>query len=149
MAEKENTISQRFEELLKHLRLNPNQFSKEIGKPRSTIQVILDGRSKPGFDFLELVLLHFPDINPAWLMTGEGEMFRGMANVSATGGGAALEQELRERIKTQQDMISTLQYTVELQKSILSRQGMGKSEGVILDRFALGNPYFFGLGVAK
>lgn len=145
----ENAIGERMAELIEKLKLNPSQFAKAIGKPRGSVQVLLNGRSKPGFEILTAILEAFPDVNPNWLMMGNGDVFRGTANVTASGGGAALEQELRERIKTQQEMISTLQYTVELQKSILGRQGVGKSEGVILDRFALGNPYFFGLGVAK
>jgi hypothetical protein len=35
----------------------------------------LAGRNKPGYDFLESLLLHFPRVNLEWLLTGKGRMY--------------------------------------------------------------------------
>lgn len=139
-----STISERIGQLVKTLKMNNNSFAKSLGKPNSTIVNIVDGRSKPGYEILEVILETYPDVNPIWLMTGNGEMFQGMANVTMNGG-ADLETELRERIKLQNETIAALQYTVELQKRLLNGGNLGKFEGDLFDRLPVGFPNFFGL----
>ncbi|MDQ1085679.1 helix-turn-helix transcriptional regulator [Siphonobacter sp. SORGH_AS_1065] len=138
------TVNQRMQELIKTLKMNPSSFAKSIGKPHSTIANVTDGRSKPGFDILELILEKYPEINPLWFIRGIGEMFQPMTNVSADGG-ADVENELRDKIKMQNDTINDLRYTVELQKRLLNGGDLGKFEGDLFDRLPVGFPNFFGL----
>ena len=65
----------RLEQLLKKKHLSPAQLADEIGVQRSGIYHIMKGRNKPGMDFLQKLLTHFPDVNPGWLMIGKGPMF--------------------------------------------------------------------------
>ena len=51
-------------------RLNAGQFAEKIGVQRSNVSHILSGRNKPGYEFLEKVLLAFPRVQADWLMTG-------------------------------------------------------------------------------
>ena len=41
---------------------------------RSNISHILNGRNKPGANFIEKFLLTYPDLNARWLLTGKGQM---------------------------------------------------------------------------
>jgi hypothetical protein len=41
----------------------------------------------PGSEYLNKILELFPDINPTWLLTGEGEMDSGKESVQRSGGG--------------------------------------------------------------
>lgn len=54
--------------------LTSTKFADEIGVQRSSISHILSGRNKPSFDFIEKMLLAYPDINAQWLITGKGNM---------------------------------------------------------------------------
>ena len=55
--------------------LTSTKFADEIGVQRSSISHILSGRNKPSFDFIEKMLLAYPDINAQWLITGKGNMY--------------------------------------------------------------------------
>ena len=56
--------------------LTPAGFADTIGIQRSGMSHILNGRNKPSLDFIVKTLQHFPSINPDWLLTGDGEMYR-------------------------------------------------------------------------
>lgn len=71
----ETTIAERFKELLKTLNTSTSGFAKSIGKPITSVQIVIEGRSKPGYEFLETVLKAYPNVSADWLMKGEGEMF--------------------------------------------------------------------------
>lgn len=124
-----NTINDRFNELIKALKLNPSSFARSIGKSYNAVESIVKSKTRPSYDVLEAVFQSYPDLNPSWLMTGKGEMLQAFANVSADNGGENLEKELRERIKSQSETIQDLRYTVELQKQIIGKQGLGKFKG--------------------
>lgn len=55
--------------------LTSTKFADNIGVQRSSISHILSGRNKPSFDFIEKMLLAYPDLNAQWLITGKGNMF--------------------------------------------------------------------------
>lgn len=71
----ENEIAQRLRLIIESLGMNTNSFSKKIGKSYSNVTYILEGKVKPGFDFISTILKFYPHINSGWLITGEGEMF--------------------------------------------------------------------------
>jgi|GEM_PF-2803266 len=70
------TIGERFAQLIEAKKITTNAFANSLGKPYTSLKVIIDGSSKPGYDLLEKVLQTYPEINTVWLMSGEGEMFR-------------------------------------------------------------------------
>lgn len=70
------TIGERFAQLIESLGMNENSFAKSIDKSRSMIGFVVSGKSKPGFEFLEVVCKKFPRVSRDWLITGEGEMFK-------------------------------------------------------------------------
>lgn len=51
--------------------LTAGAFADRIGVQRSNVSHVLSGRNKPGFEFLEKVLLAFPKVQAHWLLTGK------------------------------------------------------------------------------
>jgi hypothetical protein len=70
----EQTVSQRIKILIKALKLSSRAFSTSLDVPDATTRNYIDGRSKPGYDYLEKVARKYPQISITWLLTGEGEM---------------------------------------------------------------------------
>ena len=68
-------MQERLKEILKKESLTPAQLADKIGVQRSSISHILSGRNKPGFDFIQKILLSFPAIDAKWLITGQGTIY--------------------------------------------------------------------------
>ncbi|MBN1952462.1 MAG: helix-turn-helix domain-containing protein [Bacteroidales bacterium] len=58
--------------------LSPARFADEIGVQRSSISHIISGRNKPSYDFIMKILDRFKGINAEWLLTGRGNMIKGL-----------------------------------------------------------------------
>jgi phage repressor protein C with HTH and peptisase S24 domain len=77
----ESSINQRLNDLIKAVDHNVSSFSNEIGVSDGTIRMYTTGRSKPGYEVLETIILAIDRmrekdrVNVRWLFTGEGEMF--------------------------------------------------------------------------
>lgn len=67
-------MKNRIIQFLKENDLTSTRFADVIGVQRSSISHILSGRNKPSFDFIEKMLIAYPDINAQWLITGKGNM---------------------------------------------------------------------------
>ncbi|MBO0951087.1 helix-turn-helix domain-containing protein [Fibrella forsythiae] len=138
-------INERVAQLVKALGHTPTSFGKKIGKAQSSVAVIVDGRSKPGFEFLELVCTYFPEVSRDWLMVGEGEMFRQaitQTNKASDGGSFGAEvlgrvqagfEEMRRvfegQLSAKDQQIASLQRMLEAT--------LGKSNDVTPDRSSL------------
>ena len=66
----------RLQQFLQAENLSPSRFADQIGIQRSGMSHILSGRNKPGFDFIEKMLLAYPSLNAEWLITGKGKMYK-------------------------------------------------------------------------
>jgi len=53
------------------------KFSPMTGISKTTLVNYETGASSPTAEYLNKLLIMFPEINPAWLLTGEGEMNKG------------------------------------------------------------------------
>ncbi len=51
------------------------EFADRIGVQRSSVSHILNARNAPGTSFLQKMLSVYKNLNPRWLLLGEGEMF--------------------------------------------------------------------------
>ncbi len=56
--------------------LTPSQFADEIGVQRSAISHILSGRNYPSYEFIVKILTRYKNLNPDWLLLGNGSMYR-------------------------------------------------------------------------
>lgn len=105
----ETTIGERFSQLIEVQKLTTNAFATSLGKPYTSIKVILDGISKPGFELIEKVLTTYPNVSSAWLLLGEGSMFRTFDNQSDKP-----DNYLREHLHTLEENFNRL--AVQLEK---------------------------------
>ncbi|MDR1405714.1 MAG: helix-turn-helix domain-containing protein [Prevotellaceae bacterium] len=71
-------MTDRLTQFLKAEQLTPARFADVLGVNRAGISHILAGRNKPGYDFLEKFIKHFPAINVEWFITGRGKMYKEM-----------------------------------------------------------------------
>ena len=68
-------MNARLQQFLIAENISQAQFAETIGVARASISHILSGRNKPGFDFLESMIRHYPNLNFEWLLTGRGKMY--------------------------------------------------------------------------
>ena len=69
-------MDKRLQQFLDAENITQAQLADTLGVARAGISHILSGRNKPGFDFLEAMALHFPQISMDWLLTGKGRMYK-------------------------------------------------------------------------
>ncbi|MDR1055283.1 MAG: helix-turn-helix transcriptional regulator [Prevotellaceae bacterium] len=69
-------MNSRVRQLIDAERLTPSKLADMLGVQRSNISHILSGRNNPGFEFIEKVLIKFPQISPDWFLLGKGSMYR-------------------------------------------------------------------------
>ena len=72
------------------------KFAPLLGISKNTLIFYEKDERCPGADVLNTILELFPDINPTWLLTGEGNMQRGSA--ISEGEGPELDLALMEKI---------------------------------------------------
>ena len=85
-------VKQRLKEFIKTLRISDREFCRRIGTSTSFVNSI---RKSVQPDKLKAITENFPELNPIWLMTGEGEMLlrsnlanvRGENNTTVAGNG--------------------------------------------------------------
>ena len=70
-------MNRRLQQFLSAENLTQSQLADTIGVARASISHILAGRNKPGFDFIESMARHFPELSLEWLITGRGRMYNG------------------------------------------------------------------------
>jgi transcriptional regulator with XRE-family HTH domain len=73
-------MTERILSIIKYFHLSPSDFAEEIGVQRSSISHLISGRNKPSLEFIQKILARFPEINPEWILNGNGEMITGMIN---------------------------------------------------------------------
>lgn len=109
----DTTIGKRFELLIHALKMNNNSFAVSLGKTSTSIKIIVEGTSKPGYDLLELVLKNYPQVSSDWLLRGEGEMFRSEQKAEPT-----LWLTLKQNYE---NTIEDLRYTISLQRQLMGK----------------------------
>mgnify|MGYP003564994323 CR=1 FL=1 len=76
--------------------ISATALADEIGVQRSSISHILSGRNNPSYDFIYKMITKYDHINPEWLITGRGEMYK--KEEEANGISAAEEMNLIKNI---------------------------------------------------
>ncbi len=70
-------MNKRLQQFLAAENISQSLLADTLGVARAGISHILAGRNKPGYDFIESLMLHYPDLNIEWLITGKGRMYNG------------------------------------------------------------------------
>ena len=69
-------MNYRLQQFLSAENITQAQFADIIGVARASVSHIIAGRNKPGFDFIQNMSRHFPDLNLDWLINGKGRMYK-------------------------------------------------------------------------
>lgn len=67
-------------DLIKHLDINIAKFERNIGVPASTIRMGIKRESKLSMDIALKIKTKYPQVDMAWLQTGDGDMLVGKTN---------------------------------------------------------------------
>lgn len=116
----QDTIGERFKYLIKELGKTNNSFAISIGKTSSTINYIVDGKSKPSYDVLDAIFSTYPDVNPTWLMKGEGQIF----SLPITKDDS--QRELEDLVKRLSEHIIVKDRQIEKLIDLLGKEGSNK-----------------------
>ena len=68
-------MNRRLEQFLAAENITQAQLADTLQVARASVSHILAGRNRPGFDFIESMALHYPELNLDWLVTGRGKMY--------------------------------------------------------------------------
>lgn len=68
-------MNRRLQQFLSAENISQSQLADTIGVARASISHILAGRNKPGFEFIERMARHYPELSLEWLVTGRGRMY--------------------------------------------------------------------------
>lgn len=78
-------VSERFNSLLKALKLSVSDLAKSLGYSRyDKLYNISNGKNLPSFEILHDITKKFVSVNANWLLTGKGNMFNQENDESAT-----------------------------------------------------------------
>lgn len=72
----EQEMIKRLKELLDYHKLSPSKLADDISINRSRLSHILNGRNNPTLEVIQGILNKYNDINPDWLLFGQGSMIR-------------------------------------------------------------------------
>ena len=127
-----NFMKERLLEFLNTHNMTSTRLADTIGVQRSSISHILAGRNKPSYDFIHKFLQHYRDINPKWLILGEGSMYSKEKQASlsfetppekSTPRESNIQKEEKEdaRIKNSQDdeKVSPEKTPIEIKKIVI------------------------------
>jgi len=70
------TEKERIDKVMQMEGMNSAIFANAIGIQGSTLSHILNGRNNPSLSVLQSILNRFPNINPEWLIMGQGSIER-------------------------------------------------------------------------
>lgn len=68
-------MNRRLLQFLQAENVTQTQLADTLSVARGSVSNILAGRNKPGYDFLESLILHYPNLNLEWLLSGKGKMY--------------------------------------------------------------------------
>lgn len=69
------TASQRIKHIIKSKNISIETFAEQTGTTRGTLNQMFKNDSNPKLPLLAACLNSFPDLNPRWLITGEGNVW--------------------------------------------------------------------------
>lgn len=77
-------LSDRIRQIIDYKGISINKFSLQIGVSNSYFNKILRDNNSVGSDKIEKILREYPEINPEWLILGNGEMLKNIDTITQT-----------------------------------------------------------------
>ena len=69
-------MNKRLQQFLNAENISQSQLADTLNVARAGVSHIIAGRNRPGFDFLQSMALHYPQLSMEWLLTGKGKMYK-------------------------------------------------------------------------
>lgn len=91
-------ILERIKEYIDFKKIAISAFERSVGMSNASFGKSLKNGGAIGTDKLENILIAYTDINPIWLLTGEGSMLRDNKNPEERKGGSTLISPVEESI---------------------------------------------------
>jgi hypothetical protein len=96
--------------------ITPYTFERTCGIANGYLKKQYNGKGSVGSEIVEKIYKHYPDLNPLWLLTGEGDMIIRDLDV-------ILKDEEKKYMSIKDEMIALLQNQVAfLEKSIADKE---------------------------
>lgn len=112
------TTLQRIKQFTDFKGVTNQAFEKSVGFSNGAFASQLKNNRTIGIDKLENILRVYPDVNPSWLLTGEGEMLKKGESSEKTSSNVADET----RYSNNNDiLIATQQKLIDLQDKTITR----------------------------
>lgn len=70
-------MKERIKKIMETEDLTPARFADSLDIGRAVISHILNGRNNPSLEVITRILTNMPQINSDWLLTGNGQMYKG------------------------------------------------------------------------
>ena len=67
-------VTKRIGLVISHFRLTKTEFADKLELNRSVVSHLFNGRNNPSLPLIKKLLEEFKDVNPTWLLQGEGTM---------------------------------------------------------------------------
>jgi len=67
-----SNIIKRVETIMTHYELSAASFADKIDVKRASISHLLNGRNKPSLEFINKVVVAYPEVNLYWILYGDG-----------------------------------------------------------------------------
>ena len=67
-------VTKRIGLVINHFRLTKTEFADRLELNRSVVSHLFNGRNNPSLPLIKKLLEEFKDVNPTWLLHGEGVM---------------------------------------------------------------------------
>ena len=68
-------MKNRIQQIIEDKNLTPSAFADEVNLSRAVVSHILHGRNKLSLDNVQKILTSYAEINPLWLISGNGPMY--------------------------------------------------------------------------
>ncbi|MBD5228828.1 MAG: helix-turn-helix transcriptional regulator [Bacteroidales bacterium] len=117
----EGTVKERLKQFIKHLGISEREFCRRVGVGSAYIQSI---RKSIMPDTLQQITIQFPQLNPLWLMMGEGEMLLPEEKPEEKAPEAAPSEILLKLLDDAQNEKARLLSIIESQQRTIERQQM-------------------------
>gem|GEM_PF-188988 len=76
-------MNHRLQQFLAAENVSQAQFAEFLGVARASVSHILAGRNKPSYEFICSMMVHYPNLNMEWLLTGKGKMYKNVSDSPA------------------------------------------------------------------
>lgn len=101
------------------------EFSDFLGIKQATLSAMETGDNDPSLASVRIILQKVRNLNPFWLLNGEGQMF-------LKEGETPIKQQIQPKTYNQEEFISHLKEEIEFYRNLLKEKQTGSKTGLVV-----------------